>query len=198
MKLLITPTSPFARKARILIMEKTLDCAVETANAWEDDPQVLANNPLRRVPILLTDGGAIVESDVICEYLDSLAPPFFLPQDFAARMATKTRAAIAQGGLESAVAVLLAKRLSPQIQNNEDWRKWLLNKTEKAVAYFEESIATRDSQKPDMADITLFCFLDFITFRMPDINWQSENPNLAKWFNQTALRPSYTQTDPRT
>ena len=196
MKLLITPTSPFARKARVLIAEKNLDCPQETVSPWDDDPQVTNNNPLRKVPVLLTGNGAIVDSDVICEYLDAAAAPHFIPQDAAARTTTKTRNAIAQGGLESAVAIIMAGKVAPDMQN-ENWRNWLMNKTDNAIAWSEKTIPDRDADNPDMADITLACFLDFLNFRMPDHNWRAPNPKLAEWFEKIITRPSFAQTDPR-
>ncbi len=196
MKLLITPTSPFARKARALILEKNLQCPCEVANPWEDAPAVAENNPLRKIPVLLTENGAIADSDLICEYLDELAPPYFLPRDFAARAAVKARGAIAQGAMEAAGAVVMAGRIDAQMQS-EKWRQWLLAKAQNAAAYFEKLAPARDPQKPDMADIALFCFLDFLLFRHPQMQWQSANPALAEWFEQMKTRPSFVQTDPR-
>ncbi|MGI9337277.1 MAG: glutathione S-transferase family protein [Gammaproteobacteria bacterium] len=205
MKLIITPTSPFARKARILIAEKGLECQTETAMPWDDAPSITDNNPLRKVPILLTDIGTITGSTLICEYLDALSPPHFLPSDFAARMAVKARDEIAQGGLESATAVLMAGRVAPAMKD-DNWQEWLLTKTRKAITHFEDESGDGktgggksrigDAENPDMADITLACFLDFITLRMPKMEWQTANPKLSEWFNKIKTRPSLTQTAP--
>ena len=80
MQLMMTPTSPYARKARVVALEKQLDCEMREVSPWDDDPAVLQVNPLRKAPaLLLDDGSALLESRLICEYLDSLSdsPRFF-------------------------------------------------------------------------------------------------------------------------
>jgi glutathione S-transferase len=79
MKLMYAPQSPFARKVRVAAIELGLGDRIELEyaevvpgrrNAGYGD----AVNPLRKVPALITDDGAVlVDSTVICEYLDALA-----------------------------------------------------------------------------------------------------------------------------
>jgi glutathione S-transferase len=75
MKLYVTLTSPYARLARILVIEKTLEdrvdvIAVKTRIA--DNPYYQIN-PSGRVPYLIDDAGIGMEdSQLICAYLDSL------------------------------------------------------------------------------------------------------------------------------
>ena len=80
MQLLMTPTSPYARKARVVALEKQLDCEMREVSPWDDDPAVLQVNPLRKAPaLLLDDGSALLESRLICEYSGfafGLAPIF--------------------------------------------------------------------------------------------------------------------------
>ena len=75
MKLIYSPTSPYARKVRTVIIEKQLENQVDMVNlAPADLPQeLLIANPLSRVPTLIRDNGApLIDSPFICEYLDSL------------------------------------------------------------------------------------------------------------------------------
>lgn len=202
MKLIITPTSPYARKARILIREKNLQCE-ETAGApWDDDPAILQANPLRKVPVLLPGGDAapVFDSRVICQYLDSLAEPRFLPADASARAATQTREALAEGAMDSALAVIMAGRVAPDMKSADSWKMWLMSKARRAIDAAEsEAPARMEAAAPDMADVAWFCFLDFWLFRMPQMewDWRPESPQLAKWFEKFGARPSAQQTDPR-
>jgi glutathione S-transferase len=41
MKLLMTPTSPYARKAHVIILEKGINCEITPASPWENDEQLL-------------------------------------------------------------------------------------------------------------------------------------------------------------
>ncbi|MFZ1152066.1 MAG: glutathione S-transferase N-terminal domain-containing protein [Xanthobacteraceae bacterium] len=75
MKLYVTFTSPYARLARILVLEKALEDRVDiieakTRVAGSPYYQI---NPSGRVPYLINDDGVGMEdSQLICAYLDSL------------------------------------------------------------------------------------------------------------------------------
>ena len=201
MKLLMTPTSPFARKARILILEKGADCEFVPAAPFDDDPQVLAVNRLRKIPVLLADdGAAIFDSSVICEYLDSLGgEPRFLPSDPAARAAVRTREALANGAMDSIAAVVMAKRVAPEM-SGPAWEKWLLDKARGAFAQFADEMEKNPRPQdapPNLGDVALFCALDFALFRRPDLAWREAHPVLGGWFDRFNARDSARKTDPR-
>jgi len=75
MKLYVTLTSPYARLARILVVEKKLQGNVEIIEAKTRtvDSPFYAINPSGRVPYLVDDAGVGMEdSQLICAYLDGL------------------------------------------------------------------------------------------------------------------------------
>jgi glutathione S-transferase len=75
MKLYVTYTSPYARLARIVVVEKGLEDRVEILEA---KTRTLGSpyyqiNPSGRVPYLIDDAGVGMEdSQLICAYLDGL------------------------------------------------------------------------------------------------------------------------------
>jgi len=85
MKLYVTYTSPYARLARIIVIEKALEDRVEIIGAktrTRESPYYQIN-PSGRVPYLVDDAGVGMEdSQLICAYLDSLdgKPRFHKPQ----------------------------------------------------------------------------------------------------------------------
>ena len=75
MKLYVTYTSPYARLARIVVIEKALEDRVEIieAKTRTTDSPYYQINPSGRVPYLVDDAGVGMEdSQLICAYLDSL------------------------------------------------------------------------------------------------------------------------------
>jgi glutathione S-transferase len=75
MKLYVTYSSPYARLARILVIEKALEDRVEIIEAKTRTPgsPYYQINPSGRVPYLVDDAGVGMEdSQLICAYLDSL------------------------------------------------------------------------------------------------------------------------------
>jgi len=96
MKLLSYPTSPFARKVRIAAIEVGVIHAIDIveANPLADDGLVSAHNPLGKIPALVLDHGTLVDSPVICAYLDTLHDgPKLHPQGDATRRAARGDAA---------------------------------------------------------------------------------------------------------
>jgi glutathione S-transferase len=72
MKLYVTFTSPYARLARILVLEKAFEDRVEIIAA-KTRAAYYQINPSGRVPYLIDDSGVGMEdSQLICAYLDSL------------------------------------------------------------------------------------------------------------------------------
>ena len=52
MKLYGSPFSPYARKARVLIIEKNIQCEFVAEDPWTADTAIPAMNPLGKVPVL--------------------------------------------------------------------------------------------------------------------------------------------------
>ena len=75
MKLYVTYGSPYARLARIIVIEKALEDRVEIIEAKTRTPgsPYYRINPSGRVPYLIDDTGVGMEdSQLICAYLDFL------------------------------------------------------------------------------------------------------------------------------
>src|SRR4051812_29087326 len=75
MQLYITPGSPYARMARVALMEKQLTSRIEIllAQTRIADSPYYNINPSGRVPYLVRDDGVgMEESALICSYLDHL------------------------------------------------------------------------------------------------------------------------------
>ena len=81
MKLIIARPSPYARKARIALIEKGIEFETIIENPWLPETNVPSANPLGKVPaLILGDGRVVHDSKVIVEYLETLGipPVYFL------------------------------------------------------------------------------------------------------------------------
>ena len=73
MKLLYTKRSPYARKVRVIALEKNILLDLVDEDLQRKSQRLLDANPLGKVPTLVLDQGTTVfDSPVICQYLDSL------------------------------------------------------------------------------------------------------------------------------
>ena len=79
------PMSPCAQKVRIVLAEKGLDWEarhVDLPGKANLDPDYLKLNPLGVVPTLVEDNRPVIESSIICEYLEDRFPqPSLRPDD---------------------------------------------------------------------------------------------------------------------
>ena len=76
MKILSNTTSPFARVARIALIEKGFDAdGLRMMNPWVDDAEMLRLNPASKVPTLeLPSGLPLTESLLILLWLERVRP----------------------------------------------------------------------------------------------------------------------------
>src|SRR5580698_8525840 len=89
-----SPMSPFVRKARMAIQHLKLAEKVEfvRADPMNPDDVLRRDNPLGKVPVLMTEEGrAVYDSRVILEFLDHMAGGgIIIPDGWPARLNTLT------------------------------------------------------------------------------------------------------------
>lgn len=111
-RLFSTPRSPFARKIRIILLEKNLPFeTVPVDFSGARPPALLAVSPLGKVPAFVDeDGTAVFDSTVISEYLEDRYPdPPMLGRSWAERLAQRSLDELGDTVADQAVAAWLAQ-----------------------------------------------------------------------------------------
>src|SRR5258708_2579151 len=74
LKLRYSPASPFVRKVLVFAHEAGLADGIEliATDVWAADSDIKRDNPLGKVPALVTDAGTFIGSTLCCEYLHTL------------------------------------------------------------------------------------------------------------------------------
>ena len=200
MKLYASYTSPYARKVRIALAEKKIECELVDESPWTADTTVTQYNPLGKVPVLLMDDGtALYDSRVIVEYLDSVSPVSrLIPEPSRQRIAVKRWEALADGVCDAAVAIVLeAKR--PAKQQSREWIDRQRHKIDLGVRDLASELGDKawcNGEAYSLADIATGCALGYLDLRHPAIDWRAEYPNLVKLAEKLAKRPSFAETAP--
>ena len=197
MQLLQSGPSPYVRKVHITVQAKGLGDQVEVIA--RDDSRVeelRKNNPLGKIPVLLTDDGAIFDSHVICEYLDSLAPqPTLFPAANAGRWQALTMAAMADGMLDAALLLVYEGRYRPEEHRVQSWVDMQQGKIDAALAQLESAPPAWDAH-PHYGHITVACALGYLDFRHGG-RWRDNAPRMVEWLdNFAAAVPAYGATMP--
>lgn len=195
MQLIVSATSPYARRARIVVLEKDIPCDITSIVVWENPAIVTQNNPLRKIPILITDDGThLVGASLICDYLDQLDNnPIFIPP--ARRWAVRAQEALIDGATDAALSIIMAGKVAPDLQNpHPDWQNWLLTKTHNVLVQVESQIASANPDTPTIADIALACMIDFLQRMKPAFLQAEKYPNLMQWHTTITQRQSFIDT----
>ncbi len=199
MKLLGTNTSPYVRKARLVLLEKNIPHDYVIDPPREPGSLVARVNPLGRIPaLILDDETCVFDSPVIAEYADSLNDnPILIPRhDARARMRVKRWEALADGIMDSAVVVRTESMRSADKQeaNNINLHN---NAITCALAYAADQLGAREwceGASITLADLALVSALVYLDLRQAERDWRSAHPNLAAWFGRMSGRASVRAT----
>ena len=203
MKLIYSPTSPYVRKVRIVFLEKKVDIDLETNSVWAADTNIATYNPLGKVPCLvLDDGEAIQDSRVIAEYADALSPVSkLIPADHRERATVKTWEALADGLVDASILARLEKTWRPANEQSQAWVDRQIGKVHAALRQMSKQLGENAwcfGNQITLADIAVGCALGYLAFRFPEIQWQSQYPNLDRLYQKLLQRPSFKETEPPT
>jgi glutathione S-transferase len=207
MKLIGSSASPYVRKVRVVMAEKRLDYQFVQENVWADDSTIGESNPLGKVPCLVMEGqdsitGAMFDSRVIAEYLDTLSPVGrLIPDKGRERAEVRTWEALADGILDAAILVRLERTWGGRSaeQRSQAWVDRQLTKVESGLVAIAQGLGDKPwcaSTHFTLADIAVGCCLGWLGFRFPELEWQTAHPNLARYYEKLLQRPSFADTVP--
>ena len=200
MKLIIAKPSPYARKARVALIEKAIEFETIVENPWLPDTGIADVNPLGKIPALVLDDGRVIhDSKVIIEYLETLnALPALIPSSPELRIAHKQIEVIADG-ISDAVVLIKLEGTRPTAMQSSDWVRRQRKKIEASVSELSRLLSEQEWFTPAgfaLGDVTTGCALGFLDFRYPEFDWRPSAPNLERLFARLSARPSFAQTIP--
>lgn len=200
MKLVTSLTSPYGRKARIVLLEKKIPFQLQVENPWLPETEVPSFNPLGKVPVLILDDGvSVFDSRVIVEYLDHVSPvAHLIPSEPKSRMVVRGIEALADGVTDAGVLLFLEKKRAPE-QQNSDWLVLQEKTLHRGLAALSEALGEKPwylGNSITLADVACGCMLGYLDLRFGSIDWRTTHPNLAALEAKLAARASFVETVP--
>jgi glutathione S-transferase len=203
MKLIGSLTSPYVRKVRIVLAEKKIDCDFTIDPPFSPGSQVAKVNPLGKVPTLILDDGYVLfDSRVIAEYLDGLDKsnaPALIPESGRQRLQVKRWEVLADGIADASAAIFL-ERKRPKTEQSLEW----IERQQRKIDLGLRAASIDLDDKPwctgahmTLADVSLGCALDYLTFRFPQHRWRESFPNLERLADKLTEQQSFILTAPR-
>lgn len=199
MKLFYSAHSPFVRKVLAVALEiglaERLELVPETPHPVDRNPIIVAANPLGKVPVLLTDEGAMLtDSRVICEYLCALAGNMSIfPAPGPMRWQALTEACIADGISEAAVLRRYERTVRPPERQWDGWEEALMAKIASALDYLVPRVPGF-GDRVDIGTITAGCALSYLDHRFSSYDWRAGRAALSAWYARFAARRAMMET----
>ena len=196
-----SPSSPFARKARIAaaLLGLDADMKVESADTTDVNDSVRRQNPLGKIPVLIAeDGDVYYDSRVILDYLDYRAGGGkIVPRDAKERLAALRLQALCDGILDASILTIYETRWRKAEMHEPKWLEHQAGKVARGLAALEAAPPPLDpTALPHVGVITLACVLGYRDFRFSG-DWRTEHPRLVAWLDQFAARiPAFAATKP--
>lgn len=192
MQLLVSDTSPYARKCRILLRELDLLGRVSETDAhpFQDGEILLAANPLGRVPCLVMDDGrALTESTVIAAYLNEVAD-----KPWASDWDDRRLEALGTGLIDLAVG-----RRVEMVRETAIYSDYWLGRRERGIARALDQLETECGPGLELASLgalTIAVALSYLDFRYQEANWRDGRPHLQALYEGWAVRAAFAATQP--
>ena len=200
MKLYYSPSSPYARKVRIVAIEAKLDKKIDMVNVAltpvAPNADVDKHNPIGKIPALSVKGMDLFDSPVICEYLDAYNKGRKLvPRKGRERWVALRLQAMADGLLDAALLARYEGFLRPEDKRWPDWSTGQMKKIEGVLDALEAEAKSLKG-KLTIGTISVVAALGYLDFRFASHDWRAARPKLAKWFATASKMPSVKSTVP--
>ncbi len=178
--------SPFVRRVAVALAHYGLAYEHRPWSVWADADAIAKFNPLRRVPVLVTDAGEVlVESSAIVDALDDMMPPqrALMPRSGATRRAALRICALATGVADKAVSLLYEGVLRSEATRNAVWIERCRAQMRDTLGLLESERAARGGEfwlgAFSHADIAVACALRFVGEAHPSLWSAQDYPALA-------------------
>ena len=193
MKLLHSPTSPFARKVVACAIACGIDGQLTLVPTASGSPELAAQNPLGKLPCLITDDGvALFDSRVICAFLDTVGDGFPMFPLHALRMRALRLEALGDGISDAAVL-----RRGEMARARDPDRDGVIAAQGQKVA---RSLDALEADPPlahvDIGLIAVGCALGYLDLRYANEPWRKGRPKLAAWYADMLGQPCLALTIP--
>lgn len=198
MKIYYSPLSPFVRKVLVVAHDAGVaDRFERIATDGGAHPGLAADNPLDKIPCLVTDDGlALYDSPVIAEYLDTTFNGGRLfPAAGHPRWQALTWQALADGVLDALILCRYEGRRPPEKQDLEGWVPKQMGRVHAGLAALERQIDDF-AGGVTIGQVSVACMIGYLELRFTEVAWRGAQPKLAAWYEEFCTRPSLAATAP--
>lgn len=195
-KILYSPASPFAAKARMEAAYAGFEFESVVSKTDDVPADLIAANPLGKIPALVTDQGkGIFDSKVITQFLNRVSGGKLLPRNADKRLEAEMLESLADGIGDCAIACIYERRQRPEEKQYQPWidKQWA--KVTRGLDHLEAS-APKLPARIHAGHIALAANLAYLNLRFPE--WSKGRPKLKRWLRKfTEKHPQLAEMLPK-
>jgi glutathione S-transferase len=193
--------SNYFNKARLSLLEKGIEFQMDAGCKPSQDEALLERSPMGKVPFLEVDGKTLIESDVICEYLEDAYPQKpLLPRDPLERARVRELVLILELHLE-----LVVRRLYPFVFFGQAPNDEAKKAVEKALPKGLRALKSRAKFAPyiaggefTLADCAAFVHLPLVSLSTKlayGRDFLEDMPQVKPYLRMLGERPAFKQVN---
>lgn len=178
-RLLYSSASPYSAKVRMAAAYANVPLELVSVETNANPPELLAQNPLGKVPVLITEDGAVFDSGVITQHLNRVSGGALFPRNAAKRTDAERLEALADGICDCLLAYIYEKRYHPEEKIHQPWldRQW--EKAGRGLDYLNSS-TPKLPKKITAGHIALRAALGYLDLRFAG-KWERGRGKLKRW-----------------
>lgn len=200
-KLILSTTSPYARRVRITALENKIDFEVAVDVPWNEDTGVIKLNPLGKVPVWVTEtDDNIFDSRVIVEYLESQNGYKFSSADPIKNIYIKRIESLAEGVMDASLCLFAERKKRPKELQHQWWVDRQFAKVHRGLSQLQEVLGNNEflfEDRMTVADFALISALGYVQLRFSeDFSLKEKYPLLIAYYKKQMNRDSVKTTVP--
>lgn len=122
MRLIGMLDSPYVRRVAVSLNLLGLEYSHEAVSVFRDFDHFRSINPVVKAPTLVTDDGTVLmESSLILEHIERIAPRSLMPKERDAHTAALRRIGLALAACEKSVSIVYEHNLRPAEKQHQPW-----------------------------------------------------------------------------
>lgn len=179
-KILYSPASPYSAKVRMAATHLGLKYDSQIVDTAAEPDILIANNPLGKIPVLITDEGqSVCDSRAIMQYLDRVSGKKLFPRNAEKRTAAEVLEAMSDGISDCLLAHVYERRSRPAEMVQQAWlgKQWA-----KAMRGLDalEANPPKTGKSPHGGHLALRAMLGYASLRFGGL-WEKDHKKLVRW-----------------
>lgn len=177
---LYSPPSPYSAKVRMAAAACGVAIDSRVVNTNDDPADLIAANPLGKIPVLLLDeGGSVCDSRAITQYLNRVSNGGLFPRNAGKRTEAETLEALADGICDCLLAHVYERRFRPEEKIHQPWLDKQWGKVSQALDQLNAS-PPKLTKKATGGHIALRATLGYMALRFEG-KWEKGRSKLTRW-----------------